>query len=201
MKAMKISKKEYSIALCSLVMDKRESSLVRQVSLAKLFRVKADGLIEYEGRDLTKLGKNLPLTTMRNLVGLAYGVVLKKLNRTDPNTIQIFNKAIQHLSEHELKLEWEAIVDGTISNIVETMLNWEGQTDTVKQDIVSIFEGLAEPYFNQYKGNVPKEDLEWAHQQIREYFQGLKRKQPALEGKKETPSLKGGKKKALPPPR
>ena len=195
---MKINKKEYITALCSLVLDKKESFVVRQISLAKLFKIRGNDLIEFEGRDLSKLGKNLSVTTMRNLVGLAYGVVLKKLNRTDPHTIQIFNKALQHLSEHELKLEWEAIVDGTVSNIIETMLNWEGQTDVVKQDIVSIFEGLANPYFNQYKGNVPKEDLEWAHQQIREYFQGLKRKEPALESKKEkTPSLKNGKKKTL----
>ena len=196
---MKISKKEYSVALCSLALDKREHLIVRETAVAKLFKTIGEGLIEYEGRDLTKLGKNLPLTTMRNLVGIAYGVVLKKLGRTDPQTIQIFNKAIQHLSEHELKLEWESIVDGTISNIVETMLNWEGQSDTTKQDIVSIFEGLANPYFNEYKGNVPKEDLEWAHKQLKEYFQSLKSKQPAaLEGKKEKPALKSGKKKALP---
>jgi hypothetical protein len=199
---MKISKKEYSVALCSIALDKRENIHVREIALAKLFRVKGDGLIEYEGQDLTQLGKNLPLTTMRNLVGLAYGVILKKLGRTDPQTIQIFDQAIKHLSEHELKLEWESIVDGTVSNIVETMLDWEGQTDIVKQDIVNIFEGLARPYFTQYKGNVPKEDLEWAHKQLKEYFQNLKgTKQPALESKKEKPALKSGKKKALPPPR
>jgi hypothetical protein len=41
------------------------------------------------------------------------------------------------------------------------------------------------PYFRDYKGKVPKEDLEFAHQVVRDYFKGIKRTEPALkEGSK-----------------
>jgi hypothetical protein len=39
------------------------------------------------------------------------------------------------------------------------MINFDQQTEEVKQDIANIFEGLAKPYFIDYRGNVPKEDL------------------------------------------
>ena len=190
-KTKKITKQEYSIALCSLAFDDK-NDFVKLDSLNRLFKISAKELTEYDDQHPDIPGKNLPLSAVRSMVGLAYTAILKKLNRTDPHTIRVFDAAIKHLSEDELMLEWEAIVDGTVSRIVHTMMTFDQQPDTVKQDIVNIFEGLAAPYFRDYKGKVPKEDLEWAHKQIKDYFQNLKQKEPNLLGGKSSPQLGPG---------
>lgn len=189
----KVNKREYLSAICTLVFNPNEFEYVRQEALAHLFCV-AKEITEYRDTRPVLPGKNLPLSAIKGMVGLAYQAILKKIGRDDPHTMGIFNAAIQHLSEHELRMEWESIVDGTVSNIVETMMNFENQPETVKQDIANIFEGLARPYFVQYKGKVPKEDLEWAHTQLKEYFQDLKRTQPLLKGGSSRQPLLPGKK-------
>ena len=194
----KINKQQYSMALCSLALAANEVRFIREKSLIELFKVKADKITEYTEKRVVP-GKNLPPVAMRNFVALAYAAILKKLGRDDPQTVRVFSNAIQHLSEHELKLEWESIVDGTVSNIVETMMHFDEHPKHVQKDIVNIFEGLAKPYFQEYKGNVPKEDLEWAHKQIKEYFQNLKRTQPGIKGEDQLKLPE--KKRALPPGR
>lgn len=120
--------------------------------------------------------RTLPVDTAKDLIRSVYKSILKKLGRYDDHTWSIFDAAIKRMGNDELKLEWEAILDGTVSNIVETISNFGEQDEMVQQDIINIFEGLARPYFQQYKGDVPKEDLEWAHKQLRDYFGDLKKK-------------------------
>jgi hypothetical protein len=119
--------------------------------------------------------RSLPVDAVKDLVATVYKAILKKLGRYDSYTWQTFQNAIRHMKNEELKLEWEAILDGTISNVVETLQHFGEQDETVQKDIINIFEGLAKPYFEKYKGDVPKEDLEWAHKLIRDYFADLKR--------------------------
>ena len=176
--------RDYKTVLCELALDRKELGFVRKEALAYLFKfAKAEKAIKpYQEQRPAETGKNLPLAEKKVMVGLVYHAILKKLGRDDQRTLTLFKAAINHLGKDELELEWEAIEDGTVSNIVETMINFESQSDEVKQDIANIFEGLAKPYFVDYKGHVPKEDLKWAHNQIKEYFDNLKRKEPLLKG-------------------
>lgn len=181
----KIAKKEYYQALCGLILDSNEDRDIRVASFKHLFEISAAQVTKYVDKHPVPQAKNLPLAAIKQMVGLAYQAILKKLGKDDSHTLTVLKTAIEHLSEHELKLEWQAITDGTISSIVDTMLNWGEQSDRTKQDIQNIFEGLAVPYFRDYKGKVPKEDLEFAHQVVRDYFKGIKRTEPALkEGSK-----------------
>jgi len=176
----KVLKKDVLYAYIGLAFDETEERDVREAALCGAFSIVAQGgkLVKYTDQrpkvhDPKEL-KNLPLSTIKDMTGLAYTVILKKLGKDSPSMQHLLKNAINQLSEHELKLEWEAICDGTVSTIVETMMNISGQPDEVKQDIVNLFEGLAVPYFRDYKGKVPKEDLEWAHKQVKDFFQNIK---------------------------
>ena len=191
---MKISKKEYLTVLCGLGFDETETDYIRTESFRYMFAVLAETqLTKHVDLHTTEQVKNLPLVAIKQMVGLAYHAILKKIGRDDPRTLNTLENAINHLSQHELELEWESITDGTVSRIVDTMLNWGSQSETTKQDIANIFEGLAVPYFRDYKGKVPKEDMEWAHKMVRDYFKNLKASQPALTGK-QSPALPEAKK-------
>lgn len=181
---MKFKVKEYVTALCGIALDQKESSSIRREAFTYMFKLaKAEkGVTEYTNQHPAQTGKNLPLAEKKTMVGLVYQAILKKLGRDDPRTMSLFKAAINHLSKDELEMEWEALEDGTVSNIVSTMINFDQQTEEVKQDIANIFEGLAKPYFVDYRGNVPKEDLKWAHNVIKDYFADLKRKEPLLKG-------------------
>lgn len=195
----KVLKKNYLTAVLDLALDANEISYVRLDAFRHLFEVNAEGgkkggkLVPYSPPLQAQDHKNLPLSTIKDMVGLAYTVILKKLGRNDPGTLNILKTAINHLSDHELKLEWESICDGTVSNIAETMMNFGDQSNEVQQDIVNLFEGLAVPYFKQYKGKVPAEDLEWAHKEVRDYFQNLKDRK-SLEKQEPAKSLPGARK-------
>jgi hypothetical protein len=188
----KVSKKEYFKALCGLAFDAKETGYVRSAAIVQLFQVSAKNeLTVVNHQDLVEKTKNLPVSTIKQMVDLAYQALLKKIGRDDSRTMSLFKAALNRLSEHELRLEWEAIADGTVSSIVETMLNWDQHSDKTKKDIVQIFEGLAVPYFRDYKGNVPKEDLEFAHKLVKDYFKNLKDSEPLL---REQPALPAAKK-------
>jgi hypothetical protein len=182
----KVSKKDYFKALCGLAFDVKETGYVRSAAIVQLFKVNAKNeLTVVNHQDLVEKTKNLPVSTIKQMVDLAYQALLKKIGRDDSRTMSLFKAALNRLSEHELRLEWEAIADGTVSSIVETMLNWDQHSDKTKKDIVQIFEGLAVPYFRDYKGNVPKEDLEFAHKLVKDYFKNLKDSEPLLREEKQ----------------
>jgi hypothetical protein len=200
----KVIKREYFDALCQLAFNRKESSYIRSKAFQQMFITNAKNeLTVVNHQELVEKTKNLPVSTVKQMVALAYTAILKKLGRDDSHTISLFKTALNNLSEHELRLEWQAIADGTVSSIVETMLTWDQQSERTQKDIVQIFEGLAVPYFRDYKGKVPKEDLEFAHQLVKDYFQNLKsdkahrpEKQSLPEGKKGLPAGK----KSLPRP-
>lgn len=179
---IRMIKNDYLIALGSLVFDTNEVRYVRETAIAHMFSAAAKDIIPYSHDELVEKSKNLPLAEIKNLVGLVYQAILKKLGRDDSRTMSMFKAAINQLSEHELKLEWESIADGTVSRIIDTMLNFDSHSEQKKQDIMNIFEGLAVPYFRDYKGKVPKEDLEWAHKLVRDYFKEIKQNEPLLKG-------------------
>jgi len=191
----KVIKREYFAALCNLALDPKEIGYIRSKAFQQMFSINAkDELALVNHQELVEKTKNLPVNTIKQMVELTYAAILKKLGRDDGRTVSLFKSALNNLSEHELRLEWQSIADGTVSSIIETMLNWDQQSERTQKDIVQIFEGLAVPYFRDYKGKVPKEDLEFAHQLVKEYFQNLKsggglrpEKQALPESKKSLP--------------
>ena len=188
-KTTEILKRDFIDACLSLALDKKENKYIREDALVHAFSVNADGgnQLALRGKDLPAITENvnLPVSAVKNMVELAYTAILKNLGRGD--TVNVLKNAINHLSDHELQLEWKAICDGTVTNIVETLLSIGDRPD-LQKDVVNLFEGLAVPYFKQYKGNVPKEDLEWAHQQVKEFFETIKDK--AYKGPKNLPQSK-----------
>lgn len=117
--------------------------------------------------DLEK-SESLPPEEKRGLLELVYKALLTGLGRE--GDIPVFQRAIKMIKDKEVELEWRAIMDGTVSKIVKTMLKGGPSNEEDKEELAAIWEGLARPYFQDYKGDVPEEDLEWAHDQIREYF-------------------------------
>jgi len=195
----KVNLRVYTAALCDLVLSKKELGFIRKEALSYLFKfAKAEkSIVPYQDHRPAENAKNLPLAEKKTMLGLVYHAILKKLGRDDQRTMSIFKAAINHLSKDELDMEWEALEDGTVSNIINTMIHFDSQTDEVKQEITNIFEGLAKPYFLQYKGKVPKEDLQWAHNMLKDYFANLVKKEPLLKGQgggKESPALPSSKK-------
>lgn len=138
--------------------------------------------------DLEK-SEHLPPEDKRDLLKLVYTAILKGLGRE--GDLPVFERAIKMIPDKEVEQEWRAILDGTVSKIIKTMLKGGPQNPEDQEELAAIWEGLAVPYFRDYKGDVPKEDLEWAHQQISDYFDRIEEKEMAQDT---TPKLKEGRK-------
>lgn len=135
-----------------------------------LIRTKADIIPKF---DLEK-SENLPPVEKRNLLQLVYTAILTALGREAE--LGIFERAIKMIPDREVEQEWKAILDGTVSKIIKTMMKGGPQDPEDQEELAAIWEGIAGPYFNNYKGDVPEEDLEWAHKQISEYFDKVEKK-------------------------
>jgi hypothetical protein len=131
---------------------------------------KADIVPKY---DLEK-AQNLTPEVKRDTLKMVYHTILKGLGRE--NEMAVFERAIKMIPEREVDQEWRAVMDGTVSKIVKTMMKGDLTPEEI-EELGAIYEGLAKPYFRDYQGDVPAEDLEWAHNQIKEYFDKVADKQ------------------------
>jgi len=136
-------------------------------ALARVVKAKDDGVSVIEPKGLKqKPGQALDDGTKRVLLTTVYDTILNRMGKE--NQLPMFKQAIKQMPAHEIEMEWKAIEDGTVSRIIKMML--KGVPEEHEQDFVAIWEGLAKPYFRDYKGNVPKEDLEWAHKEIKDFL-------------------------------
>lgn len=117
--------------------------------------------------------KNVPTSEKRHILEMFYSALLTGLDRK--GDIEIFKKAIYRIPEREIEQEWSAILDGTVSKIVDTLVKRDLDPEDL-DELASLYEGLAVPYFKDYEGDVPEEDLDWAHKQVKEYFDKVSRK-------------------------
>ena len=126
---------------------------------------------------------HLDLATKKDMMEMVYTAIFTKMgNRA---ALSALKQALKMMPEHEVAEEWKAIEDGTVSTILETFLSGKlDQSDLA--NINQLFEGLAKPYFQDYKGNVPKADLQWAHKEIKDFFTNL---HTLKIGKEDTKSL------------
>lgn len=128
--------------------------------------------------DLEK-AESMPPAQKREMLGMVYHAILTAMGRED--TLPVLQRALEIMPEREIDLEWRAVMDGTVSKIVKTMTRGEMTQDEL-EELGALYEGLAVPYFRDYKGDVPQEDLEWAHDQIKEFFDRVSEGDPALTG-------------------
>jgi len=147
--------------------------------------VKADLVPKY---DLEK-ARDLPVDGKRDMLKMFYQSLLTALGRE--GEFGIFERAIKMIPEREVEQEWRAIMDGTVSKIVNTLVKGN-LTPEELEELGAIFEGLARPYFQDYKGEVPQEDLEWAHDQIKDYFDKVSGNEVKKLTKNATPELGSG---------
>lgn len=112
--------------------------------------------------------ENLTPTTKRDLLEKVYETILTGLGREEQ--MPTLKRAIKMIPDREVEAEWEAVMDGTVSKMVKTMMNMDKLSPEELEEWGAIWEGLAKPYFRDYKGDVPKEDLKWAHNMIKDYF-------------------------------
>lgn len=128
--------------------------------------------------DLTALpkGKNLKIKDKRELLKLVYQTLWTKLGRGSP---MLITKLIDHLPDHEVEMEWEHVVDGTVSTALRAILSGSMDKNDFK-GLAQLFEGIVVPYIRDYKGKVPKEDMQWAHKEIKEFFKNLETKHNLL---------------------
>lgn len=109
----------------------------------------------------------LDIKTKKDMLYLVYQTLLTQLGQT--GKLSIFKAAISHMPEHEIDMEWEAIQNGTASKALQAMMSGNLDAEDMQQ-LGQLFEGIAVPYFDQYHGNVPKEDMKWAHNEIKDFF-------------------------------
>ena len=118
---------------------------------------------------------DLPLQDIKKLLRFVYKAILTDLGRMDSHTWFIFNMALNKMTDEELKQEWKAITDGTVSDIIQSLMTEENPQ--TQHNIMLLFDDMTKKYFNEHIGE-DKEKLEKAHKQIREYFKMLKQKPP-----------------------
>ena len=124
--------------------------------------IKADGEIAPHKRaDL------IPSAEKRETLAMFYQALLTAMGRAAD--FPVFERAIKMIPDREVEQEFKAVTDGTVSKIVKTMMR-DDLTDEEKSEMGAIWEGLAKPYFQEYNGDVPEDDLQWAHDQISEFF-------------------------------
>jgi len=111
----------------------------------------------------------LPDKEKRDALNMFYKTLLTAMGRE--GDISTFEKAIKQIPAREIDMEFDAVMDGTVSKIVKTLVRNDLSPEE-QAEMGAIFQGLAQPYFRDYKGDVPQEDLEWAHNQIKDFFEG-----------------------------
>jgi len=116
---------------------------------------------------------NLSIPVIKDLLKLMYKSILKSLNRLDVKTWTVFNFALSKMSDEEIKQEWKAVTDGTVSEIVQNLKEFEDKDMLTQTNIMKIFDDMSKKYFEDNVGD-SKEKLENAHTQIREFFRKLK---------------------------
>lgn len=137
------------------------------VLLAALQKVVANDIVPRSGDSV-----EIPPDEKREMLGLFYQTLLTAMGRE--GEFYIFKQAIKQIPDREVEKEFKAVTDGTVSKIVKTLVR-DDLTLEEKEEMAAIFEGLAKPYFSQYDGDVPQEDLDWAHNQISEFFDKTER--------------------------
>jgi len=124
-------------------------------------------------------GHSLDLNTKKDLVFLIYKTILDQLEQSEK--AHMFKALIKKMPEHEIDMEWNAIADGTVPKALKAMLSGKMDREDLEQ-LGELYNGIAVPYFRSYHGDVPKEDMQWAHKQIKEFFDKVDEKIPALPG-------------------
>jgi len=154
-------------------------------ALARVVQAKDDLAVSEPKGVKQKPGQALDDGAKRVLITTVYDAILNRMGRE--SQLPMFKQAIKKMPAHEIEMEWKAIEDGTISKVIKMML--KGVPEEHGEEFAAIWEGLAKPYFRDYKGNVPKEDLEWAHKEIKNFLDKVEDTQ--------TKQLGGGDKKLL----
>lgn len=121
----------------------------------------------------------LDVHAKRDLVFLVYKTILDQLGQAEKS--HAFKSLIKRMPEHEIDMEWRAIADGTVPKALKAMLSGKMDREDL-EGLANLYNGIAVPYFRSYHGEVPKEDMQWAHEQIKQFFDKVDEKIPALPG-------------------
>lgn len=121
--------------------------------------------------------KELDVHAKKDLVFLVYKTILDQLDQGEKS--HTFKTLIKRMPEHEIDMEWQAIADGTVPKALKAMLSGKMDREDL-EGLANLYNGIAVPYFRSYHGEVPKEDMQWAHQQIKHFFDKVDEKIPAL---------------------
>jgi len=133
-------------------------------------------------------GKSLDTHAKKDLVLLVYKTILEQLDQR--SRIHLFQSLIKKMPEHEIDMEWKAIEDGTVSSALRSLLSGKMDRSDLEH-LGALYNGIAVPYFKDYNGKVPKEDMEWAHSQIKEFFDQVDTKIKTLPVEKEKLKIEG----------
>ena len=123
----------------------------------------------------------------RQMLLMAYTAIMKKLGQPTGGLKAI----IDQLPAHQVDSEWESIVDGSVSKTTKVLTRGDRLDAGDIEGIKNIFQGIVGPFVTQYRGQVPKADLDWAQKEIRQFFGQLADKLDALPAKPERPALPG----------
>mgnify|MGYP000231381524 CR=1 FL=1 len=133
--------------------------------------------VDLQGRD----PHSLDPVTKKQLLFLVYQTILKGMGQ--PEKSSAFKSLIDKMPAHDVDLEWKAITDGTVTKGLKSFLSGGMDAEDL-HGLAGLFDGIAKPFFTEYDGQVPEDDMKWAHNEIKDFFDKVyeKQHQKALNG-------------------
>lgn len=156
---MTITKEILINELAEAGIEIRDGRYVRRSDV--LHFIKGEGVVPRQNADV------IPSAEKRETLSMFYQALLTAMGRE--GDIPVFERAIKMIPDREVEQEFKAVMDGTVSKIVKTMMR-DDLSDDEKAEMGAIWEGLGRAYIQDYKGDVPEDDLAWAHDQISDFF-------------------------------